>query len=158
MCLQCRRPGFNLWVRKIPWRGEWQPIPLEMGILAWEIPWTEEPGGLQSMELQRVGYDWATNSLFLKNNYLLICLCRSDLCWGMQDVALWCSGLSSCGAQALEHVRSVTVVCGLSCFAVCGIVLPWPGIIPRSSALQGGGHWTSRQVPPSFLYYSQCWN
>ena len=24
-------------------------------ILAWEIPWTEESGGLQSMELQRVG-------------------------------------------------------------------------------------------------------
>ena len=35
--------------------------PLEKGmsthssILAWRIPWTEEPGGLQSMELQRVG-------------------------------------------------------------------------------------------------------
>ena len=29
-------------------------------ILAWEIPWTEEPGGLQSMELQRVGHNWAT--------------------------------------------------------------------------------------------------
>ena len=26
-------------------------------ILAWRIPWTEEPGGLQSMESQRVGYD-----------------------------------------------------------------------------------------------------
>ena len=26
-------------------------------ILAWEIPWTEEPGGLQSPELQRVGHD-----------------------------------------------------------------------------------------------------
>ena len=26
-------------------------------ILAWEIPWTEEPGGLQSMESQRVGHD-----------------------------------------------------------------------------------------------------
>ena len=26
-------------------------------ILAWKIPWTEEPGGLQSMELQRVGND-----------------------------------------------------------------------------------------------------
>ena len=25
--------------------------------LAWKIPWTEEPGGLQSMELQRVGHD-----------------------------------------------------------------------------------------------------
>ena len=27
-----------------------------------EIPWTEEPGGLQSMGLQRVGYDWVTNT------------------------------------------------------------------------------------------------
>ena len=25
--------------------------------LSWKIPWTEEPGGLQSMGLQRVGYD-----------------------------------------------------------------------------------------------------
>ena len=37
--------------------------PLEKGmathssILAWKIPWTEEPGGLRSMGLQRVGHD-----------------------------------------------------------------------------------------------------
>ena len=37
--------------------------PLEEGmaahssILAWRIPWTEEPGGLQSVGLQRVGHD-----------------------------------------------------------------------------------------------------
>ena len=31
--------------------------------LAWKIPWTEEPGGLQSMGSLRVGHDWAT-SLF----------------------------------------------------------------------------------------------
>ena len=29
-------------------------------ILAWKIPWTEEPGGLQSTGSQRVGHDWAT--------------------------------------------------------------------------------------------------
>ena len=29
-------------------------------ILAWEIPWTEEAGGLQSMGLQRVGHDLTT--------------------------------------------------------------------------------------------------
>ena len=29
-------------------------------ILAWKIPWIEEPGRLQSMGLQRVGHDWAT--------------------------------------------------------------------------------------------------
>ena len=28
--------------------------------LAWKIPWTEDPGRLQSMGSQRVGYDWAT--------------------------------------------------------------------------------------------------
>ena len=33
--------------------------------LAWKTPWTEEPGKLQSMGLQRVGYDWMTSlSLF----------------------------------------------------------------------------------------------
>ena len=40
--------------------------PLEKGkathnsILAWEMPWTEEPRGLQFIESQRVGYDLAT--------------------------------------------------------------------------------------------------
>ena len=34
--------------------------------LAWKIPWTEEPGRLQSMQSQRVGHDWATSlSLFI---------------------------------------------------------------------------------------------
>ena len=28
ICLQCRRPEFNPWVRKIPWRREWQPTPV----------------------------------------------------------------------------------------------------------------------------------
>ena len=27
-CLQCRRPGFDPWVRKIPWRREWLPTPV----------------------------------------------------------------------------------------------------------------------------------
>ena len=35
--------------------GEGNGNPLS--ILAWRIPWTEEPGGLQSMGLQRVGHD-----------------------------------------------------------------------------------------------------
>ena len=34
-------------------------------VLAWKIPWTEEPGGLQSMGSQGVGHDWVTSlSLF----------------------------------------------------------------------------------------------
>ena len=30
--LKCGRPGFDPWVRKIPWRREWQPTP----VFAWE--------------------------------------------------------------------------------------------------------------------------
>ena len=32
-------------------------MPTHVSILAWEIPWMEEPGGLQFMGLQRVGHD-----------------------------------------------------------------------------------------------------
>ena len=28
ICVQCRRPGFDPWVGKIPWRREWQPTPV----------------------------------------------------------------------------------------------------------------------------------
>ena len=34
------------------------------GTLAWKVPWTEEPGGLQSMGSLRVGHDWATSLTF----------------------------------------------------------------------------------------------
>ena len=46
--------------------------PLEKGmatyssILAWRIPWTGKPGGLQSMGSQRVRHDWMTNVFTFK--------------------------------------------------------------------------------------------
>ena len=36
-------------------------------ILAWSIPWTEEPGGLQSTGMQRVGHDSGTNTFIYLN-------------------------------------------------------------------------------------------
>ena len=48
-CLQCRRPGFNPWVRKIPWRKE---MATHSSTLAWKFPWTEKPARLQSMGSQ----------------------------------------------------------------------------------------------------------
>ena len=52
ICLQCRRLGFSPWVGKIPWRKEWLLTPVFLPKNPWEIPWTEEPGRLQSMGLQ----------------------------------------------------------------------------------------------------------
>ena len=50
------------WVRSL---GREDPLEKEMvtqsSILAWRIPWTEEPGRLQSMGSQRVRQDWATS-------------------------------------------------------------------------------------------------
>ena len=55
--LQCRRPGFDPRVGKIPYR--WI-VAACSSILARRIPWSEEPGGLQSIESQRVRHDLAT--------------------------------------------------------------------------------------------------
>ena len=46
---QCRRLGFDPCVREDPLEKE---MATHSSILTWEIPWTEEPGGLQSMESQ----------------------------------------------------------------------------------------------------------
>ena len=56
-------PMQETWVQSLG-----QEDPLEKGmathssLLAWRIPRTEDPGGLQSMGSQRVRYDWATNT------------------------------------------------------------------------------------------------
>ena len=63
--------GLNTWVGKIPWRRAWQPSPLFFRILntgepdSGESLWTEDPGELQSMELQRVRHDWETKYLVI---------------------------------------------------------------------------------------------
>ena len=52
----------------VPSLGHEDPLEKEMAIysntIAWKIPWTEEPGRLQSMGSQRVGHDWATSLSF----------------------------------------------------------------------------------------------
>ena len=49
--------------------GQEDPLEKEMAThsstLAWKTPWTEEPGRLQSMGLQRVRHDWATSLHFI---------------------------------------------------------------------------------------------
>ena len=46
------------WVRSLDWED---PLEKEMAIhsstIAWKIPWSEEPGRLQSMRSQRIGHD-----------------------------------------------------------------------------------------------------
>ena len=74
-------------------------------ILAWRIPGTEEPGGLLSMGLHRIGYDWsnlaasaatlcfwkfcttaALQDVFLKIDFKQRLACRRGVLWGLQPL------------------------------------------------------------------------
>ena len=48
---------WETWVQPLSWEDPLEKaMAAHFGILAWRIPWTEEPGGLQSMRSQRVGH------------------------------------------------------------------------------------------------------
>ena len=60
-----------------------------LSILAWRIPWAEEPGGPQSMGSQRVLQDWATKAreqfVFIDSSFCcLLSLCESVTSWRRQ--------------------------------------------------------------------------
>ena len=65
-----------VWETKVQSLGQEDPLEKGMtahsGILAWRIPWTEEPGGLQSVGSQRVGHDWVTKTHTHMNKLLII--------------------------------------------------------------------------------------
>ena len=60
--VKCLPTMQETWVRSLGWED---PLEKEMAThsstLAWRIPWTEDPGRLQSMGSQRVGHDWVTS-------------------------------------------------------------------------------------------------
>ena len=57
------------WVGRISWRRAWQPTPV---FLPWRIPWTEEPGGLQSMGSQRVQHDRACTDAYIPKMQVIL--------------------------------------------------------------------------------------
>ena len=80
---QCRRHkscSFDPWIGKIPWSG----MAAHYSVLAWSIPWTEEPGRPQCVGSQRVGHDWSD----------LACTHAEGPCTGVHSVPM-CSLLCS---------------------------------------------------------------
>ena len=70
ICLQ-----FDPWVRSL---GQEDPLEKGMamhsGILAWRIPWTEGPNGLQSLGSQYVGQNWTSNTNTLMLEFLFLAI------------------------------------------------------------------------------------
>ena len=93
------------WVRSLGWED-----PLEKGmadhfsIFVWRIPWTEEPGRLQSMGSQRVGHDWVTNTFtplsFFSTTYLF-----------NQKMSF---PLKTCGLKRFGHILNEVIGLGIT--------------------------------------------
>ena len=69
--VKCLPTVRETWVRSL---SREDPLEKEMAthssILAWRIPWTEDPGRLQSMRSERVGHDWAISHHFTSKHLL----------------------------------------------------------------------------------------
>ena len=85
-------PMRETWVQSL---DQEDPLEKEMAthssILAWRIPWTEEPSGLQSMGSQRVRHDWATSIQFNSIHMLVWArlACESPGVFGRGMGQLW---------------------------------------------------------------------
>ena len=78
-------------------------------ILAWDIPWTEESGGLQFMGMQRVGHNLGTNTFtFREDEKMLLVLTLPTKCFYRQKrdqdfpggsvVRTWCFHFKDAGS------------------------------------------------------------
>ena len=114
------------WVRsrvgKIAWRRAWQPTPV---FLPGESPWTEEPGGLQSTGLQRLGHSWATKCSTAHSQSHLLALCSPQIphprVW-TAPAGIWRDG----GASTPRYMHSP--------FALNPCCLPQNGVVGDISA------------------------
>ena len=69
-------------------RSPGEGMATHSSILAWRIPWAEEPGRLQSMGSQRVGHDWASNTDTLYNKNEVFTVDGCTLIWSTQNPKL----------------------------------------------------------------------
>ena len=134
ICLLCRRLGFKLWVRKIPWRRKWQPT---LVFLSGKSHGQRSLAGCSPWGCKRVGHNLATK----EHTYVCVCIC---IYMGCPGSLLLCSGflqLWQAGATrqlqrsgfllqwlpptawALGRVGSVAAARELSCPVACGIFL-----------------------------------
>ena len=145
---------WETWVRSLGWED---PL-LEEGMAThWGIPWTDEPGRLQSIRFQRVRHDWSDlehthiQTYFLWGNFTR----QRKVSIAMEEVFKSLISLKAKQSLCLFLFIYLAGYCCSTQTLTCGIWDrdPQPGIKPRSLALgvQSCSHWTTREVPTMFL-------
>ena len=117
------------WVQSLGWEdhGE-ESMATHSSILARRIPWTEEPGGLQSLGSQRVRHDWATNTTT-----------TPQLCFP------WQCHLETSWAHCWHNSCGFLAPVNLACFLHSWQQTSWVPLLPQYSCIIGCYH--LRQKP-----------
>ena len=78
--------------KRVHWRRK---MATHSSILAWKIPWTEEPGGLQSIGLRRVGHKWSNLACRLQHTRLPFPSLSPGVCSNLDPLSQWCHPANS---------------------------------------------------------------
>ena len=128
--VKCLPTVQEIWVQSLGWENLLEKgMATHSNILAWKIPWTEEPDRLQSMGLQRVGHNWATSLCFYFPFQHLL-LFEGDYKYSLKNIVKRQTSLTA-------MVHSVDVWLN-SCFFSCVINLngwDYPSLLSAESIL-----------------------
>ena len=111
------------WIQSLGWEDSLEKgIATHSSILAWRIPWTEEPGGLVSMGSQRVRHNWATNTFtssvcFLLESFYSESESSSVVCDSLRPLGLyspWNSPGQNIGVGSLSLLQAIFPTQGLN--------------------------------------------
>ena len=129
------------WVRSLGWEDLLEKeIVTHSSILAWKIPWMEEPGRLQSMGSQRVGHNWATKPIKLD-------VCVGKIPWRRERLStpgFWPGEFygQSMGSQRVGHDWAT-----FTHFTRCDLGTQHCGLDKEWTA-KTSQWWTSRPIQP----------
>ena len=140
ICLQCRRSGLDPWLGRPLGEGNGN----RSSILAWRIPWTEEPGQLETTGLQRVRHNWAINTFiftytqnpYTANSYTHACLYKHTCTY-------WTPGTDSRPPVNLKSIKCWLMLKPLRLFFSFfffwprpWILFPWPQLKLMTPAVE----------------------
>ena len=106
----------EMWVRSLDWEDPLEKImATHSSILAWEIPWTEELGGLQTIGQQKVGHKLVNQQLYI---YIYICTCGKLLQACLKELDTlhnWTTNIHMCVCVCV-CVYKILIICR---FSIC---------------------------------------
>ena len=153
---------WETWVWSLGWED---PLEKDMAshssILAWRIPWTEEPGGLQSTGLQRVRHDWATSLQVCHgfpykeqaSNLTTAVTIHSDFGAQENKIYRWFHFFPFSSVQFSCSVVSDSLRPHVSQHARPPCPSPTPGVHPNSCA---SSQWCHPAISSSVVPFSSC--